>query len=296
VRFIHLLSATFAAALGFAAAGACTSFDGAESAQGDGGGNAADGSVGDGGAGADGASDATTPGEGGSLTCPSGRGAPMVRVADFCIDQRETTFGDYRVFMLAGAAVAATTVPAECAYKKEFAPAFWPRPSSDDPLPAQDVDWCDAWAYCAWAGKRLCGGTDGAKLSFATPTDPRDEWYRACTNELTTQFSYGPQYDVTRCNVSGHFDSGLAPGAPGSFPACRGTSAPYDAITDLVGNVGEWQRSCNDDAGTSAESTLCRVRGGNWYDNAKQGCVDNDALSRNARMSKTGIRCCADPR
>ena len=83
---------------------------------------------------------------------------------------------------------------------------------------------------------------------------------------------------------------------PGSATTCRGTTAPFDTITDLVGNIGEWQRSCEVDAGADAGALRCRVRGGNWYDDTKQGCPEIDSLPRNARESKAGIRCCADPR
>jgi formylglycine-generating enzyme len=295
VRPTNLCSAALLACLTFAVASACSSFDDDSVGESDGGGVSAEGgNGGDGGDGSVGA-DGGGIGEAGSPSCPVGKGAPMVRIADFCIDERETTFGDYNTFLIGAPSIAASGMPAECAFKTGFEPANGMRPPSQFSIPAHDVDWCDAWAYCAWAGKRLCGGHDGASLPYATLNGAEDEWYRACSNGRTTQFPYGATYDVTRCNVGGHLDSGTAPGASGSFPGCRGTSAPFDAITDLVGNIGEWQRSCNDAADAGGAATPCRVRGGGWYNVQQDGCLDSDALTRSSRMSKAGIRCCADP-
>lgn len=278
-----------------AAFAACTAFQGADEDPASGGSGDEDG-----GNGPDSRATAredASPGDATAAGCPSGKGAPMVRVGDFCIDARETTFADYRAFMSLGADSAMGTRPPECAFKTSFEPFSWPRPPEQDPLPANSVDWCDAWAYCAWTGKRLCGGAGGAALDFARPKASMDEWFRACTNEFTSQFSYGGSFDVSRCNVSGHLGSSvLKEGPPGSFAGCRGTAPPFDAITDMVGNIAEWQRSCDaQDPSADAGDQRCRVRGGNWYDNDEQGCDDDDTLPRRAHESKAGIRCCADP-
>jgi formylglycine-generating enzyme required for sulfatase activity len=45
------------------------------------------------------------------------------------------------------------------------------------------VDFCDAQAYCAWAGKRLCGGRKGEQLLQRldeVSNRDLDEWYVAC--------------------------------------------------------------------------------------------------------------------
>jgi formylglycine-generating enzyme required for sulfatase activity len=226
--------------------------------------------------------------------CPTGRGSPMVLVGDFCIDERETTIFDYRAFLGSGVDAGAGR-PAECAFKTSHSPDDWPAPRADDPLPVNRVDWCDAWAYCAWSGKRLCGGTGGAALTFASVTDSTDEWHRACTNERKTQFPFGASFDVRVCNVVGYqTPTKLLP--PGSATACHGTASPFASITDLVGNVAEWQRSCESNSGVDAGEDSCRLRGASWYTVSEDGCNDLNFYPRGARSPATGIRCCADPR
>jgi len=235
---------------------------------------------------------------GAGRSCPAGRGAAMILYDGFCIDERETTFADYRAFVAddAGASSAGSSVPAECAFKTSFLPLDWPRAVAEDPLPASEVDWCDAWAYCAWAGKRLCGGDHGAALPFASLTDPTDEWFRACTNGRTTKFPYGTSFDVRICNVAGYAGGTNQVEAPGAATACHGLAAPLDRVTDLVGNVAEWTRSCEHLDGVDAAAEACHLRGAHFYAASQDGCNDDDSLPRAEEETKAGIRCCADPR
>ena len=123
--------------------------------------------------------------------CPQMAGTgPMVLIDDFCIDERETTVAEYRTFLLG----AVPSVPSECGWKTRYEPPYWPFAAAEDGLPVYYVDWCAAWAYCAWAGKRLCGGPGGAKLDVTKVNAANDEWYRACSNGGATQWSYGASY------------------------------------------------------------------------------------------------------
>lgn len=212
-------------------------------------------------------------------------------VGYFCIDVREATVSDYRAFL---ASNARPPRPPECAFKASNEPATWPYPHAEDALPMTKVDWCDAWAYCAWAGKRLCGGRKGAALDFVTVTSPEDEHYRACTNERTSKFPYGQTFIATGCNVAGYQQPNkLLP--PGAAITCHGADRPFSLITDLVGNASEWSRSCEPNVGNDAGEDNCRLRGGGWYSVTEDGCTDADFYPRGSASPSTGIRCCADP-
>src|SRR5260370_40886093 len=51
-------------------------------------------------------------------------------------------------------------------------PGTWPRTS---------VDWCDALAYCTWAGKHLCGKIGGGPIPVAQVlTANASQWFLAC--------------------------------------------------------------------------------------------------------------------
>src|SRR6185436_17630077 len=102
----------------------------------------------------------STSGDGGSdavqCACP-GRAPCGVRIVagavTFCIDPTEVTEGAYAQFVTAksgqtldaGAPCPAVTVG--------------PRNVADPDLPVTMVSMCEARAYCAWAGKSLCGAT-----------------------------------------------------------------------------------------------------------------------------------------
>lgn len=86
----------------------------------------------------------------------------MVAYPGFEIGSREVSNGEYQQFLAAQQDPAIQ--PGECAWNDDFTPTQWPVASAT--LPVVNIDWCDARAYCAWAGKRLCGAIAGG------PTQP----------------------------------------------------------------------------------------------------------------------------
>jgi sulfatase modifying factor 1 len=252
------------------------------------------------------------------------RGAPgpvMARVGTpggkaFCIDTTEVTQAQYAEFLAANPVPVPSSL--ECAWNDEYTPGKGtglnpgaPECSKDnhfDPvglanLPVVCVDWCDAEAYCAWAGKHLCGQIGGGPIGpdYDLDDEEASEWYAACSNGGQTKYPYGDGYDASKCNgaqVPTSWD--VAP--VGLYVECRGV-APFDAIVDMSGNVEEWQNYC---PGFHFEDELpiCQIRGGayytGWFDFGPDhlGCARDQhtwsADPRNTHRPFTGFRCCAD--
>jgi formylglycine-generating enzyme required for sulfatase activity len=90
----------------------------------------------------------------------------MVNASDFQIDATEVRVKDYLAFL--DAAVPLATQPDVCTWNVSFHPhdSSSPFGCTDFDLtqpnrPIGCVDWCDAAAFCAWRGKRLCGKRGG---------------------------------------------------------------------------------------------------------------------------------------
>jgi formylglycine-generating enzyme required for sulfatase activity len=126
----------------------------------------------------------------------------MVLVSDmlggFCIDATKITNAQYNAFLTAVAMDPTFQQPAKCAWNMSLMPAGM---MNAPDFPVVNVDWCDAHAYCAWAGKRLCGRIGGGANPFAAFADASSsQWYAACSAGGTKAFPYGAAYDPLACN------------------------------------------------------------------------------------------------
>jgi formylglycine-generating enzyme required for sulfatase activity len=164
----------------------------------------------------------------------------------FFIDIHEVTNGRYAKFLAAIALSdsAHSTCPPDEPRDKDHRPLDWGTKtyaeiSPGDDYPVCGVDWYDARAYAAWAGKRL-------------PTDI--EWEKAARGTDGREFPWGDEQPAEtgitgraspcpdgsyRANWNTDKDGFLYAAPVGRFP--KGAS-PY-GVLDIAGNVWEWTSS-----------------------------------------------------
>jgi formylglycine-generating enzyme required for sulfatase activity len=136
----------------------------------------------------------------------------------FALDVYEVTNGRYLQFMTA----TGHRVPE---HPRDAKLTVWKGstvPEAFNDHPVVNVDWHDATAYCAWAGKRL-------------PTEA--EWERAARGPNGRRFPWGDTEPTrTLANYLNQWRNGAGLEPVGSHP--QGASA--EGAQDLEGNVWEW--------------------------------------------------------
>jgi len=213
----------------------------------------------------------------------------MVSVGDACVDSTEVTRAQYAAWL-------ATAPPsmgqaAVCSWNTSFDPDSTCMAKSEvcqtdcDDHPQVCVDWCDARAYCASVGKRLCGAYPKV---VAWDYDDKAELAEACnagTNEL---YPYGAAVSPSTCNGS-EVGKGTTV-AVMSLPGCA-RSQVNGKIYDTTGNVWEWEDACDASSGAGDK---CRLRGGSFLEaGASQTCTTVDKTrERSAVATSVGFRCC----
>ena len=269
----------------------------------------------------------TAANAGASGTCVGLPGPAMVEVATpkgvkYCIDRTEVTQAQYQEFL----AQPKTTPGAEhehCKFNKTYDPVQQPSsleyascivgqswtPKDTPNRPVVCIDWCDAFAYCSWAGKRLCGKVGGGPGTILAkvndPADPasdadQSQWYNACSQGGKTLFPYGDQYDAQACegaDVSVSADGGFLPKKDvGARAGCRGSTAPFSDIRDLSGSVTEMTDECRwwQDSSPAGGSWQCALRGGGRSPQEQLSCKDYGPDIREWFDMGTGFRCCKD--
>jgi sulfatase modifying factor 1 len=217
-----------------------------------------------------------------------------VTVAGFRLDRTEVTVRAYAECVRAG----------RCSEPERYAPergnfrifCNWHHPEGRWNHPINCVDFEQARAFCAWAGKRLPteaeweyaarGGADRRKYPWGDD-QPGPSRLNACGTECTgnliaKRFPAGkPMYDAS---------DGWPETAPvGSFPA----GASRQGVLDLAGNVWEWtatEYAGYDGTGHQAKRVL---RGGSWggLDARTERTTNRFRLGPTSRAQFLGFRC-----
>lgn len=230
-----------------------------------------------------------------ALDPPEGlRGGPMVQAgrldgACFWIDQTEVTWDAYNAFL---ADTPSPSPPDGCAAVEAIDPACLdqaPAPlAQTGDAPVTCVSRCAAEAYCAWAGKTLCGG---ASANPNPSSAAESDWYSACSHGGALAYGYADAYQPDACNVGETQDTGCVANAETCALRAVDTSsacASEAETIDMIGNVAEWVAACQGDR--------CRVRGGSYADGAANvTCATAQEFARDVTRFDIGFRCCHTP-
>jgi hypothetical protein len=278
---------------------------GGTSAGGRGGASGSGGSAGRGGAGgaSAGSGGSGSGGSGGTGGCGRFTHGPVMVPAQtptrmICIDSTEVTQAQYQQFLTAKGLDTSGQGPECSGWNVRFAPdpmcTF--DPNGRAAFPVNGVDWCDATAYCKWAGKRLCGGPTGGLINTASKTELAkaevSEWASACSYGGQRAYPYNTTFDGQACNGGERMQTpAIVP--VGSTPGCQGA---FPGLFDMVGNVHEWQDACYSGGGPTPETDKCWFTGGSYHD-LLNACASAFDVNRDYvdYLCDIGFRCCADP-
>ena len=203
------------------------------------------------------------------IDCPEGMTGFEGQNGDLCIDEVETTNALYAAFLTANGNACGGSQ--ECMHVDEPGShvsqdgASFVVAAGYEELPAVQVTYHGADAYCAAAGKFLC---------------PDAMWVSAC-EPGGAAYPYGVSYDPDACN--GADAAAGAPVAVGTLPGCEGGA---DDLFDMSGNVYEWTDACG--------SGACLIRGG-AFDSAEADLAcdaSHEMDGPSGHREDLGVRCC----
>jgi formylglycine-generating enzyme required for sulfatase activity len=205
----------------------------------------------------------------------------------FWIDQTEVTVAQYGEFEKAHYVFHNTYCEANPDPSGSFpcevdapdaGPTDWPRAC---------VDWCDAAAFCEWAGKALCRDVpkDGPRDVLAPVSD-----YVAACWQTDAKYGCGEGCSASECNGQSAGDGAVLRVGAKSL-CCVRDACDQCNVYDLSGNVGEWTAACDPETADGR----CTIRGGG-FDSNDDGleCSARASIQRRAKLSTVGFRCCHD--
>lgn len=205
------------------------------------------------------------------------RGPTMVAVDDYFIDSTEVTVDQYAEF-LDEKGTDTSGQPSVCSWNTDYNATGELDPGN---WPIARIDWCDARAFCEWAGKRLCGHIEGGSIARADLFSAgSSQWARACGGPSGAEH---PRPGAV-CNANDGFED-VAEVA--TFPDCEGY---YTGLFDMEANVAEWVDSCDGSAGAT---DICYLAGGSIFDDPASCKHVYESYTRSETAVSFGIRCCS---
>ena len=235
----------------------------------------------------------------GACVCPLNMvNMPVPGGGTYCVDVAEVSFLEYKSFVDSGPNPMNQSDVCK-GWNNLFLPndAFTPENFCD---PVTGISWCDAYAYCQYAGKHLCGKIGGGPNAPADLAQPnKSEWFNACSLQASLVYPYGNVYEAGTCNdgdtVIPAWVSNPLPSPP-LPPTCNQPNkvcvGGQLGIHQMSGNVAEWEDSCDGPVGDGAGDS-CLTRGG-AYNSDEMGLKCSSPLSRprNYAGPDVGFRCC----
>jgi formylglycine-generating enzyme required for sulfatase activity len=194
----------------------------------------------------------------------------------FYIDKYEVTNKRYKRFIDAtGYKVPWSQDPAVAAYAWNWQKRMYPEGKGDDPVVL--INWEDAVAFCAWAGKSL-------------PSEA--QWEKAARGANGKSYPWGNAWETAKANTS---ESGVKQTAPsGSFKA----DVSEYGVNDLAGNVSEWVEEWfapypgNPMTNYEERNKYKILRGGSWdYAHSIANGYHRQYALPQSQMAAIGFRC-----
>ena len=203
-----------------------------------------------------------------------------VYLKPFYIDRYEVTNAQYYEFL---DYIKKTGDHSKChkyePMSKDHTPLNWEDDYYNYPeYPVIRVDWYDAYAYAAWAGKRL-------------PTEA--EWEKAARGTDERRWPWGDEWSFEKCNIGD-------PKSVGSYEEGKSVYGCYD----MAGSVGEWcadwgdmlyyySRSPKNNPKGPEKGEKKIIRGGSRFANigVLLRCTARKAMNPNLGNIGVGFRC-----
>ncbi|MDW8249451.1 MAG: SUMF1/EgtB/PvdO family nonheme iron enzyme [Myxococcales bacterium] len=247
--------------------------------------------------------------------CPEASALPgplMVRLqtpdgVPYCMDSTEVTQAQYAAFLASPDLPTPGSEHKACKWNGVYYPnvgeggcaneAFY-TPEKTPDTSVGCIDWCDAYAYCKWAGKRLCGRVGGGVVNVGEENDAnKSQWYNGCSQGGKSKYPYGDTYQGKACHgkdaVEGSTEEEKLAAVSKAKEGCAGEELPYSKLLDLSGNHWELEDACEGDL----PSDGCRIRGGSYGSGEEQlRCGNTEGFfSRTGDYTpQLGFRCCLD--